>query len=45
MVRGLGASATSRLTALDNDMLAVFRAGTVRYIWITPTMTERNLFG
>lgn len=35
----------ARLPAMDDEMVAVFGAGSVRYTWLTPTPIERRLFG
>jgi hypothetical protein len=41
----LGPEFTARIAALGNDMVAAFRGQAVRYIWLTPTELERQLFG
>jgi hypothetical protein len=35
----------STLTVMDNEMVALFRGGVIRYTWLTPTTVERELFG
>ncbi|MFY1691705.1 hypothetical protein [Plantactinospora sp. WMMB782] len=35
----------SALTTMDNEMVAAFGGGAVRYAWLTPTRFERQLFG
>jgi len=42
---GLRGDLASRLPAMDNEMVAAFGAGSVRYAWLTPTPVERHLFG
>jgi hypothetical protein len=35
----------SRLTAMDNEMVAAFRGQAFRFIWLSPTAQEREIFG
>lgn len=42
---GVRGDLVSRLPAMDDEMLAAFGAGSVRYMWLTPTPIERHLFG
>ncbi|BCB76264.1 hypothetical protein GCM10022251_25320 [Phytohabitans flavus] len=42
---GARADLVSRLPAMDDEMVAAFGAGSVRYAWLTPTPIERHLFG
>lgn len=41
----LGPEYTPLLGAMENDMVAAFGGGVVRYTWLTPTPVERQLFG
>jgi hypothetical protein len=41
----LGPEYTPLLGAMENDMIAAFGGGVVRYTWLTPTPVERQLFG
>ncbi|BCB88304.1 hypothetical protein Psuf_056170 [Phytohabitans suffuscus] len=42
---GMRGDLASRLPAMDDEMVAAFGAGSVRYTWLTPTPIERQLFG
>lgn len=42
---GVRGDLASRLPAMDDEMVAVLGAGSVRYSWLTPTPIERRLFG
>ena len=35
----------ARFGAMDNEMIAAFRGPATRYVWLTPTAIERQLFG
>jgi hypothetical protein len=41
----LGPEYTPLLGAMENEMVAAFGGGVVRYTWLTPTPVERQLFG
>jgi len=41
----LGPEFVSRITAMDNEMVATFRGQAVRYVWFNPTALERQYFG
>jgi hypothetical protein len=35
----------ARLGAMDNEMIAAIRGRAVRFVWLSPTVVERQLFG